>query len=231
MLIAGRPSTGKTALALSIAKNIVMRKDPKAVAIFSLEISKDNLMSRFVAMTAEVSLLKLKAGQFSKTQWRGVVAAAARFPSSLLYIDDSPNLTPEDIGLDGKRLARKLDKKGPPLGLVLIDYFQLLRGAHGTKRRVPDGTLMSRLKRISVSLKVPFIVTSSIPRPSDAGRTTPMLGDFKEPSLTHSVDTIVLLPQIPRMGKRRRMVIVAKNRRPKTGPVPVIFDSARAYFT
>ena len=176
IILAARPAMGKTAFALNIAQNVAIRaKVP--VAIFSLEMSKDQLMHRMLCSEAEVDSQRLKTGNMQSKDWEKLVNAMNEFSQAPIYIDDTSGCTITDI----RAKCRRLKMQEKELGLILIDYLQLMEGS-GREDRMQQISAISRgLKILAKELDVPVIALSQLSRAVES-RTDkrPMLSDLRE---------------------------------------------------
>ncbi|MBI4375298.1 MAG: replicative DNA helicase, partial [Elusimicrobia bacterium] len=184
ILIAARPSQGKTALALNIAANVVLADEPKSVVVFSMEMSKHAIMERFIASEARVNLQQVRNGFFPRHRWTDLTNSAARLSEAPLYIVDEPGLSVLGIRSISRQLAADLRRKGKELGLIVIDYLQLIRGSVRTENRQQEVSEISRsLKFLARDLNLPVIALSQLSRrPEDKGRADgrPQLSDLRE---------------------------------------------------
>ena len=243
ILIAARPSQGKTALALNIAAHIVLHADePRPVAIFSMEMSKQAIMTRFISSEARVNLHELRNGYFRRDRWADITNAGVRFSEAPLYIDDTPGLSVLEVRSQSRRLANELASKGKQLGLVLIDYLQLMRGSsRRIESRQAEVSEISRgLKGLARDLNVPVVALSQLSRRvEDKGRgdAKPQLSDLRESgALEQDADLVAF---IYREGYYKRddptvenkaEIIIAKQRNGPTGAVEVMFRPELARF-
>ena len=186
IIIAGRPSMGKTAFALNIAEYVsIMSKEPKSVAIFSLEMSKEALMMRFLASVAQVNGQDLRKGNFKNTDWQKLTAAMEKIAKSDMYICDA-DMTSIEIRATAKKLATKLEKKGKQLSLIIIDYLQLIRGIGNGKKyeskQIETAEISRSLKSLAKDLNVPVVALSQLSRQTERrGKDTrPMLSDLRD---------------------------------------------------
>ena len=186
IIIAGRPSMGKTAFALNIAEYVsIMSKEPKSVAIFSLEMSKEALMMRFLASVAHVNGQDLRKGNFKNTDWQKLTAAMEKIAKSDMYICDE-DMTSIEIRATAKKLATKLEKKGKQLSLIIIDYLQLIRGIGNGKKyeskQIETAEISRSLKSLAKDLNVPVVALSQLSRQTERrGKDTrPMLSDLRD---------------------------------------------------
>src|SRR5581483_581780 len=127
IIIAGRPSMGKTSFALNIAEHCAI-VEKKPVAVFSLEMSREELLMRMLCSQARVDMHKVRRGYLEKKYWNTLTASASQIAQAPIYIDDSSSLSILEMRARARRLAAELAAKGTPLSLVLVDYLQLMRG-------------------------------------------------------------------------------------------------------
>ncbi len=176
IVIAGRPSMGKTAFALNVVENAAVDHQVPC-AVFSLEMSKEQLVQRMLCSRAEVDASKLRGGFLSKSDWPKLTRAAGILSEAPIYIDDSPGLTVLEVRAKARRLQRE---RG--LGLLVIDYMQLMRGVGRIESREREISDISRsLKGLAKELKVPVVALSQLNRGVEA-RTDkrPQLSDLRE---------------------------------------------------
>lgn len=185
IIIAARPSMGKSALVTNIAENAALKGYP--VAIFSLEMSKTELSQRFLASQAKISGDAMRKGQIRKTDWPKVLEAAQSFDTAPLWIDDSSDINIIELRAKARRLHGKFlgqenadGKTG--LGLIIVDYLQLLRANDGRDSRVEQVAQMSRgLKILARELDVPVIAVSQLSRAVESRQPPrPQLSDLRE---------------------------------------------------
>ncbi|MEH2011850.1 replicative DNA helicase [Nostoc sp.] len=188
IIVAGRPSMGKTAFCLNLAHNIAASyKLP--VAVFSLEMSKEQLTQRLLASEAQIESTYLRTGRLSQTQWEPLSRAIGILSEMPIYIDDTPNITVTQMRSQARRLQAEL---GTELGLIVIDYLQLMEGA-GDNRVQELSKITRQLKGLARELSVPVIALSQLSRGVEA-RTNkrPMLSDLRESGCLAG-DTLVTL--------------------------------------
>jgi replicative DNA helicase len=176
IIVAGRPSMGKTAFCLNLAHNIAAGyKLP--VAVFSLEMSKEQLVQRLLASEAGIESGYLRSGRISQTQWEPLSRAIGMLSEMPIYIDDTPNMTVNEMRSQARRLQAE---QGADLGLIVIDYLQLMEGA-GDNRVQELSRITRSLKGLARELSVPVIALSQLSRGVEA-RTNkrPMLSDLRE---------------------------------------------------
>ncbi|MFA6091428.1 MAG: replicative DNA helicase [Elusimicrobiota bacterium] len=243
ILIAARPSQGKTALALNIAAHVVLQpKKPQPVAFFSLEMTKHAIMTRLIASEGRVDLFKVRSGFFPRDRWTDLTNAAARLSEAPLYIDDTGALSVLQVRTRARRLASELHAKGQELGMVMIDYLQLMQGGNRrVESRQQEVSEISRgLKQLARDLNVPVVALSQLSRRTEEkGRADPkpQLSDLRESgALEQDADLVAM---IYREGYYKRddptaankaELIIAKQRNGPTGSVPMHFRSELARF-
>jgi replicative DNA helicase len=188
IIVAGRPSMGKTAFCLNLAYNVAaLYKLP--VAIFSLEMSKEQLVQRLIASEAEIESGYLRSGRISQTQWEPLSRAIGLLSEMPIFIDDTPNITVTEMRSQARRLQAEV---GTGLGLIVIDYLQLMEGA-GDNRVQELSRITRSIKGLARELSVPVIALSQLSRGVEA-RTNkrPMLSDLRESGCLTG-DTLVTL--------------------------------------
>ncbi len=176
IIIAGRPSMGKTAISLNIAYNMA-RLHQQPVLVFSLEMSKDQLVQRLIASEAGVDSNRLRAGRISQNEWDSVYKAIDRISELPIYIDDNASM----MVMEMRSQARKIQAEhGGQLGLIMIDYLQLMEGS--SDNRVQEISKITRsLKGLARELQVPLIALSQLSRGVEArNNKRPMMSDLRE---------------------------------------------------
>lgn len=176
IIIAARPSMGKTALALSIARNVAM-VGGVPVGVFSLEMSKEQLALRLLCAEARVDSHKIRTGFLSQQECAKMLTAAGKFVDAPMYIDDTPAISVLELRAKARRM--KADRG---LGLVIVDYLQLMQGRQGVERREQEISDISRsLKGLAKELNVPVIALSQLNRKvEERNQKRPLLSDLRE---------------------------------------------------
>ncbi|MCC6395690.1 MAG: replicative DNA helicase [Bacteroidetes bacterium] len=178
IIIAGRPSSGKTAFALSLASNAALHKSkPTTVGIFSLEMSTQQLIMRLLCAEARVDAHAVRTGRLPDEEWTRLSLAAGRLAKASLFIDDSASLGILELRAKARRLRAEHN-----VGLIIVDYLQLMQGPKGSENREKEISAISRsLKALAKELNVPVIALSQLSRAVE-GRTDkrPILSDLRE---------------------------------------------------
>lgn len=241
VILAARPSQGKTAMALNIAQYAALKGFP--VAIFSLEMGRHSIYQRMVCSAAMAELHLVNTGMFKKERWRDLAREIHKLGEAPLYIDDTPALSITDIRVRSRRLASELKKQGKDLGMIMIDYMQLIRGSSKkTESRQQEVSEISRmLKELARNLDVPVVALSQLNRKTeDRGRADnrPQLSDLRESgSIEQDADVVAM---IHREGyykrddeslKRKATLIIAKQRNGPVGDVDLNWISEYTLFT
>src|ERR1700680_4632462 len=175
LILAARPSQGKTALALNLAENIAIRAG-QPVAVFSLEMSKESLLQRLVASVAQIDAHKFRTGHLSREDWRRMTEALGTISSSPIWVDDAGSISVLEIGAKARRLKRD---KG--LSLLIVDYLQLItaRGRFGN-RQEEVASISRSLKGLAKELQIPVLVLSQLTRAPERDERGPQLSDLRE---------------------------------------------------
>lgn len=224
ILIAARPSMGKTAFVLNIAQNIGIR-EKKAVAFFSLEMSKEQLVQRMLCAESAIDSQRLRIGELEANDWTKLVSGADRLSAAPIFIDDTAGITVMEMRSKARRLKIEYDLK-----LIIIDYLQLMQGSSkgkGSENRQQEISEISRsLKGLARELNVPVIALSQLSRSVESRQVKkPMLSDLRESgSLEQDADIVAFLYRDdyynPDSDKKNiTEVIIAKHR---NGPVDTI---------
>ena len=226
IIIAGRPSMGKTAFALNIAQHVAIdNKEP--VGIFSLEMSKEQLVLRMLCSEARVDAQNVRTGYVAKTDWPKLTAAAGRIHEAPMFIDDSP----ANSVLEMRAKARRL-KMEHGLSMIVVDYLQLMKGRVGAERREQEISEISRsLKALARELRVPVLALSQLNRAVEARKPPiPMLADLRESgAIEQDADVILFLYRSEVYDKEdeelkgKADLIIGKQRNGPIGTVKLTF--------
>ena len=223
ILVAARPSMGKTAFTLNIAAHVVLRaREP--VAFFSLEMSKEQLVQRLLCSEGRIDSQRLRVGELEEKEWGDLIDTANRLSAAPLYIDDTPGITVMELRSKARRL-----KAEHGLSLIVIDYLQLMQGRaskNGDNRQQEISEISRSLKALARELNVPVIALSQLSRSVESRQVKrPMLSDLRESgSLEQDADIVMFLyredyydPETE--NKNITEVIIAKHR---NGPVDTV---------
>ena len=235
IVVAARPSMGKTAVSLNLALNVALYNRPGAVAIFSLEMAAEQLEMRLLGARSHVHLEFLKTGRLSTDQWNAVNEAASDLAQSEIYIDDTPGIKMAEIFSKCRRLQAD---RG--LNLVLIDYIQLISGSGGrSESRQQEVSEISRnLKALARELKVPVIALSQLSRTVEQRENKrPMLSDLRESgAIEQDADIVMMLyresyydeaakEEADKTGSERLEINIAKHRNGAVRKVYLAFEA------
>lgn len=229
IILAARPAMGKTALALNVGQYVAMNPaQPKAVAVFSLEMSNESLLTRMICAQGRVSQTKFREGYLNGDERRMLQKATMDLARAPIFIDDSSNITLIDIHAKLRRIARERE-----LGLVIVDYLQLMSAPGRSENRTQEVSALSRgLKLLSKELKCPFFVLSQLSRAPETrpGDHRPQLSDLRESGSIEQDADMVMFVFREEYYKRfdanlhgKAELILAKQRNGPTGTVKLAF--------
>ncbi len=228
IIIAARPSLGKTALALNIAAHAAL--EGRVVGVFSLEMSKESLLIRLLCSEARINSHRLRTGLADHDDWQKMSRALGRLAEAALYIDDTPSLNIMQI----RAKARRLQAERKRLDLLIVDYLQLITGHTRFENRTQEVSYISRsLKGIAKELNAPVLALSQLSRAPEAGKgREPQLSDLRDSgSIEQDADVVVFIhrsaPSGDGTGFEEQGVItelnVGKQRNGPTGPIKLVF--------
>jgi replicative DNA helicase len=230
IIIAGRPSMGKTAFALNVAENVAINKE-LPVCIFSLEMAKEQLSQRLLCSRARISLHHLRTGRIADHQWTNLSIAVGPLSEAPIYLDDSATLNVMEIRAKARRMKLRYD-----IGLIIVDYLQLIRGHRGAESRQQEITYVSQsLKALARELKIPVIALSQLSRQVEmrGSGARPQLSDLRESGAIEQDADLVIFIHRPRDDDGQpgsiAELIVGKQRNGPTGIIKLAFvkDFAR----
>jgi len=228
IIVAGRPSMGKTAFAMNLAQNASIRSDDTAVvAVFSLEMSSQQIAMRMLACEARVDMQHLRTGRFSAEDWRKLAAASGSLAESAIYVDDTPAISVLEI----RSKCRRLKREAKQLDLVLIDYVGLMSGRADADNRAQEISEITRaLKALAKELHVPVIALSQLNRSLEArADKRPIMSDLRESgAIEQDADVIMFIYRDEVYNKKPdneglAEIIVAKQRNGPIGDVKLTF--------
>jgi replicative DNA helicase len=225
IIVAGRPSMGKSALAVSIAEKVGIEQK-QGVAIFSLEMSKEQLVQRMLCSQARVDAHKVRSGFLSPSDWPKLTAAAGKLSEANIFIDDTPAISALELRAKARRL-----KANNNIDLIVLDYLQLMRGSTNADSRQQEISEISRsIKALARELKIPIIALSQLSRAVESRQDhRPQLSDLRESgAIEQDADIVILLmreeyyaPTEENMGMAD--VIIAKQRNGPVGTIKLAF--------
>ena len=225
IVIAGRPAMGKSSLALCVAEHVAMSQK-MGVAIFSLEMSKENLVQRMLCSHARINAHHVRSGMLSTSDWPTLTKAAGKLSEAPIFIDDSPSMSILELRAKARRLKSRYDMQ-----LVILDYLQLMEESSYAENRQQEISVISRsLKALARELNVPVIAVSQLSRaPERRESFRPRLSDLRESgAIEQDADVVLMLfreeyynPTEENKGTAE--VIIAKQRNGPTGSVKLAF--------
>ncbi len=233
IIVAARPSMGKTALCLNVAQYVaVEHKLP--VALFSLEMSKEQLVQRMLCSQAEIDANRLRTGFLQANDWQKLARAMGHLGEAPIFIDDSAVVSALEI----RAKCRRLKAEHKSLGLIIVDYIQLMQGRKATDNRVQEVSEISRsLKTLARELNVPVIALSQLSRAVESRQNKrPMLSDLRESgSIEQDADIVMFIyrdeyynPDTEHRGEAE--IIIAKQRNGPTGTVELLYQASITRF-
>ena len=240
IIIAARPSMGKTAWAINIAQNAAV-KDGKVVAVFSLEMSKESLLRRMLASESMVNSRNIQTGFLGKDDKGKLMSGLERLMQCKLFVDDTPGITLAEM----RAKARRLRQQEGGLDLIVIDYLQLMTGTAGANQkkfenRTQEVSAISRgLKALAKELRVPVVALSQLSRGSEQrqGDKKPLLSDLRESgSIEQDADVVAFIHREEYYDrenedvKGKAEIIIAKQRNGPTGSVQLAYMSSYTRF-
>lgn len=243
IILAARPAVGKTAFALNIAQNIGTKTD-SSVAIFSLEMDSESLVKRMLCAEGLIDASNLKTGQLTDEEWSNLVIAMGSLSKASIYINDTPGVKVSEIRAQCRRLAQ--EKRN--LGLIMIDYLQLIEGTGRENRQQEVSEISRQLKKLAKELKVPVIALSQLSRGVEQRQDKrPVMSDIRESgSIEQDADIVAFLyrddyyqretddpDEAPVDPTRENIieVIIEKNRSGARGTVELMFIKEYNKFT
>ena len=233
IILAARPAVGKTAFVLNIAQNVGTKQE-RAVAIFSLEMGAESLVDRMLASESLVDSHRLRTGQLTEQDWQNITIAQGTLADAPIFIDDTPGIKITEIRSRSRKLAKEVEGG---LGLIVIDYLQLITGTRPENRQQEVSEISRQLKILAKELKVPVIALSQLSRGVEQRQDKrPVLSDIRESgSIEQDADIVAFLyrddyyrketdDQEDAIEDNTVEVILEKNRSGARGTVKLIFQ-------
>lgn len=233
IVVAARPGVGKTSLMLSMALNAA-RKFHQRVAVFSLEMSNEQLVQRMISAETGIDSQRLRLGELREEEWPLFIEASSALSDTLLYLDDTPSLSAMQLRTKARRLYAEHG-----LDLIIIDYLQLMTGDAHSQNRVQEISYLSRaLKGLARELHVPVLAASQLSRAVEqrSGEKRPLLSDLRDSgSIEQDADIVMFIYREEMYDKdtpRKNIaeIIIAKHRNGPTGTVELYFRDHLAQF-
>ena len=230
IIIAARPAMGKTAFALNLATNVAI-KNNKTVAIFNMEMPAEQLANRMFAAEGQIEGYKLSTGNLLKSDWSKLDEAISRLSDAKIFIDDTPGMTISEI----KAKCRRLASQSGDLGLIVIDYLQLIQGSakYAGNRQQEIAEISRSLKTLAMELSIPIVALAQLSRSVEAREDKrPLLSDLRESgSIEQDADIVAFLYRDDYYTKKvdyedgssKSEFIVAKHRNGATKTIPLLF--------
>lgn len=237
IILAARPGMGKTAFALNVATNAAM-KTGKTIAIFNLEMSAEQLVNRMLSAVGQIEGEKLKTGMLNDNDWKRYTEAMSELSETNIYIEDNASITAPEI----KAKCRKLAASPKGLGLVIIDYLQLVTtGGRVESRQVEVSEISRAFKTMAMELKVPVIALAQLSRNAERRESNqPKLADLRESgSIEQDADLVLFVNRQDYFETKTAdnkltivpaEIIIAKHRRGSTGLIQVLFELNKSCF-
>ena len=234
IIIAARPSMGKTALCLNIAQNAAIL-EKAVVAVFSLEMSKEQLVMRMLSSEAKVDAQRFRNGFLARDEWARLAQAIGTLSEAKIYIDDTPGISPLEMRAKARRLATEQKR----LDLIVVDYMQLMSGSRRTESRQQEVSQISReLKGLAKELNVPLIALSQLSRAPEARNPPkPLMSDLRESgSIEQDADVVAFIYRDEYYNKSEENaglaeLLISKQRNGPTGTVKLAFLKEFTKFT
>ncbi len=233
VILAARPGQGKTALVLNMAQHVAI-KEKKAVGIFSLEMSKEELVDRFLVSQADVDAWKLKTGKLSEDDFSKLSQAMGELADAPIFIDDTPGLTLVEMRSKARRLQMEHN-----LSLIIVDYLQLVDPGRRYDSRVQEVSMVSQaLKNLARELNVPVLSASQLSRAVEhRGEKKPQLADLRESGAIEQDADVVMFIYRPDSDAEDTgattvpiKLLIAKHRNGRTGEIDLLFRGDRVRF-
>lgn len=234
IVLAARPSVGKTSFALNIASNVGRSRPDIGIGIFSLEMTCEQLAHRMISSIAGVKSQKFRTGDFNDDEMERITDAAAEISGTNIYLDNTPGITVQEIQAKARRIKN--------LGLIIVDYLQLMSGNRRNENRVNEISEITRtFKIMAMDLNVPVILLSQLSRSSEKDKRLPMLSDLRDSGSIEQDADIVLFLHRENSGDEEQdqqvnpnqevMLMVAKNRHGEIRNIHLNFQGEITKFT
>jgi replicative DNA helicase len=230
IIVAGRPSMGKSSLAMNIAEHVAVEENTP-VAFFSLEVSKDQLAQNMLCSHARIDAHKMRRGYLAESEWPNLSLALGKLSEAPIYIDDTPGISVLELRAKARRLKARND-----IGLLVVDYLQLMAGPPAESRQQEISAISRSLKALARELQIPLIALSQLSRATEAREAhRPRMSDLRESgAIEQEADVIFMLYREeyydPEKNPGVAEIIIAKQRNGPTGTVNLAFLSNYMHF-
>ncbi len=225
IILAARPGVGKTAFCLNIARYVAV-EEKKPVAIFSLEMSKEELLDRLLVRQGMLDAWKLKTAQFNDADWEIYSEASGILADASIYIDDTPALTVTEIRTKARRLQAEHN-----IQLIMVDYLQLMHGSTRDNRVQEVSEISQGLKNLARELKIPVVAAAQLSRAMEARGGKPRLSDLRESgSIEQDADVVVFLHREDNEAREQVICSIAKHRNGPVGDFNMYFNGKNVSF-
>ncbi|MDX8387558.1 MAG: replicative DNA helicase [Ghiorsea sp.] len=228
IVIAGRPSMGKTACVMNLAQNAAIHDEgnPNVVAVFSLEMSAQQISMRLLAAESKVDMSKMRTGSFVADDWRKLASGTGKLSEASIFVDDTPAITVNDV----RAKCRRLKRDNGRLDMVLIDYLQLMTGTAAERKDLEISEMTRSLKGLAKELDVPILLLSQLNRSLESrADKRPMMSDLRESgAIEQDADVIMFIYRDEVYNKKpenegKAEIIIAKQRNGPTGTIHLAF--------
>ncbi len=234
IILAARPSVGKTSFALNIAANVARSHPETGIGIFSLEMTNEQLAQRLISSIAGVRSQKFRTGEFNDDEMERITDAAAEISGTNIYLDDTSSISVQELQAKARRIKN--------LGLIIVDYLQLMSGSRRNENRVNEISEITRnFKVLAKELNVPVILLSQLSRGTEKDKRRPMLSDLRDSgSIEQDADIVLFLHRDNQNGEEQDSVpgtnqdillMVSKNRHGEVTNMHLNFQSDITKFT
>lgn len=227
VILAGRPSTGKSSLASNIAQYAAVRKKV-GVAVFSLEMGKESIVDRMISAQGDIDNWRITTGNLESSDFEKYSIAAGELAEAPIYIDDTPGISVMEMRTKARRLQLECD-----IGLIVVDYLQLVHGRNLDSRVQEVSEISQALKNLARELKVPVLALSQLSRAVEqrGGDKRPQLSDLRDSgSIEQDADIVMFIYRPNEDDRENYKLYIAKHRNGATGDVPLFFKADRTKF-
>lgn len=227
VILAARPSVGKSSLAINIAQHAATVHD-KAVAIFSLEMGKESIVDRMISAQGDIDNWRITTGNLEQEDFERYGIAAGELAEAPIFIDDTPGISAMEMRTKARRLQLEHE-----IDLIIVDYLQLVRGRNLESRVQEVSEISQSLKNLARELKVPVLAVSQLSRAVEqrGGDKRPQLSDLRDSgSIEQDADVVMFLYRPDEEDRENYMLLIAKHRNGPTGEIPLFFKQNRTQF-